>query len=131
MVGIDMEMPECCAKCRFATAFECSVNKEFIKDHHKKAEHCPLIKMKGNEPQDIKLYWVAKLKFDGFIQYYPEEPEYIRAHNEDEAKRIYKKHHRVYGRQEVQVLEKDPINDCGIVRIFHDELRIGDKTFTT
>lgn len=60
MVGIDMKMPKCCAECRLASRIECRVNNELIEDFSQKAEHCPLIQMKGNAPQDIKLYWVAK-----------------------------------------------------------------------
>lgn len=50
MVGIDMKMPEMCGKCRFATAFECIVNREFIPDFDKRASHCPLVQiMTGNQ----------------------------------------------------------------------------------
>ena len=50
MVGIDMKMPEMCGKCRFATAFECIVNRELIEDHAKRAPHCPLVQIKtGNQ----------------------------------------------------------------------------------
>lgn len=45
MVGIDMKMPERCGKCRFATAFECTVNRKFIPDFDKRAPHCPLVQI--------------------------------------------------------------------------------------
>ena len=52
MVGIDMKMPEICGKCRFATAFECIVNREFIPDFDKRAPHCPLVQITaGNQSE--------------------------------------------------------------------------------
>ena len=50
MIGIDMKMPETCGKCRFATAFDCMANGQFIPDHDKRAPHCPLIPIKDQSP---------------------------------------------------------------------------------
>ena len=55
-------------------------------------------------------YRVSRLKFDGFCQYYAYDTELIFAPNKDEAIRVYKTLHRVYGRQKVDVTEI-PIND--------------------
>ena len=45
MIGIDMKMPKICGKCRFATAFECIINRKFIRNHDKKSAHCPLVEI--------------------------------------------------------------------------------------
>ena len=37
-----MEMPERCGKCRFATAFECEVTKNFITTFNVRQVDCPL-----------------------------------------------------------------------------------------
>ena len=50
-------------------------------------------------------YRVSRLKFDGFCQYYAYDTELIYALNKDEAIRVYKTLHRVYGRQKVDVKE--------------------------
>lgn len=55
-------------------------------------------------------YRVSRLKFDGFCQYYAYDTELIYAPNKDEAIRVYKTLHRVYGRQKVDVTEIS-IND--------------------
>ena len=38
-----MEMPEKCGKCRFATAFECQVTKNFITTFNVRQVDCPLV----------------------------------------------------------------------------------------
>lgn len=38
-----MEIPERCGKCRFATAFECLVTKNFITTFNVRQADCPLI----------------------------------------------------------------------------------------
>ena len=42
-VLIKMEMPEKCGKCRFATAFECQVTKNFITTFNVRQVDCPLV----------------------------------------------------------------------------------------
>ena len=44
-VYIDMKMPEKCGHCRFATAFDCGVDGQFIKTHDARRKDCPLIEV--------------------------------------------------------------------------------------
>ena len=39
----DMEMPDKCGHCRFATAFECEVTKNFITTFNVRQSDCPLV----------------------------------------------------------------------------------------
>lgn len=41
-INIDMEMPNKCGKCRFASAYNCKITDKFIEDHDIIPEHCPL-----------------------------------------------------------------------------------------
>ena len=38
-----MEMPDRCGRCRFATAFDCGVDKQFIPTHDERRYDCPLV----------------------------------------------------------------------------------------
>lgn len=38
-----MEMPDRCGHCRFATAFDCGVDGQFIKTHDARRKDCPLV----------------------------------------------------------------------------------------
>jgi hypothetical protein len=38
----DMDMPDKCGHCRFATAFDCGVDGRFIKTHDARRKDCPL-----------------------------------------------------------------------------------------
>lgn len=38
-----MEMPDKCGHCRFATAFDCDVDGQFIPTHDARRKDCPLI----------------------------------------------------------------------------------------
>ena len=42
----NMKMPAACVKCRFCTAFECFASGEYIKDHYKRNDDCPLVAVK-------------------------------------------------------------------------------------
>ena len=68
-------------------------------------------------------YKASRLKFDGFCQYYAYDTELIYAPNKDEAIRIYKTLHRVYGRQKVEVTEV-PLTEYGQVFIHKDTMYI-------
>ena len=61
MIGIDMKMPETCGQCRFATAFECSVNRKFIPDFDKKSAHCPLTTLDKQKGE-----WIFDSEFTEF-----------------------------------------------------------------
>ena len=40
-----MDMPDKCGHCRFATAFDCGVDGQFIKTHDVRRKDCPLIEV--------------------------------------------------------------------------------------
>ncbi len=43
-INIDMEMPNKCGECKFASAYDCKISGKFIEDHDAIPEHCPLKK---------------------------------------------------------------------------------------
>ena len=42
-VLISMKIPDKCGHCRFADAFDCSVDKQFIPTHNERRYDCPLV----------------------------------------------------------------------------------------
>lgn len=40
-----MKLPDKCGHCRFATAFDCGVDGQFIKTHNARRKDCPLVEV--------------------------------------------------------------------------------------
>lgn len=76
-----MEMPEKCGKCRFATAFECQVTKNFITTFNVRQVDCPIAPVPPHgrliaEDDVIETAWMI---LSGLGYHKDENPELDRA----------------------------------------------------